>query len=173
MEFVLCLSKDQRQNGRVSQPWWYPPHMGRSRVIIWIVAISQLRSPVRVFATPWNVHARLPCPPIISFFPLGVLAAFSPKLLSLITLLTCPDTKDGWRFHTHSGSYQTRIPTSDVLRMESQIFRVSEHSCTFKWGSLVAQLGKKSPAKQETLVRFLGQQDPLEEEMATHSSALE
>ena len=119
------------------------------------------------------LHARLPCPPTISFFPLGVLAAFSPKLLSLITLLTCPDTKDGWRFHTHSGSYQTRIPTSDVLRMESQIFRVSEHSCTFKWGSLVAQLGKKSPAKQETLVRFLGQLDPLEEEMATHSSALE
>ena len=30
----------------------------------------------------------------------------------------------------------------------------------------------KNPAKQETLVRSLGQEDPLEKEMATHSSIL-
>ena len=38
--------------------------------------------------------------------------------------------------------------------------------------SLVAQLVKNPPAMQNTLVRFLGLQDPLEEAMATHSSIL-
>ena len=38
--------------------------------------------------------------------------------------------------------------------------------------SLVAQLVKKLPAIQETWVRFLGWEDPLEMEMATHSSIL-
>ena len=37
---------------------------------------------------------------------------------------------------------------------------------------LVAQLVKNAPAMQETWVRSLGQEDPLEEEMATHSSIL-
>ena len=36
--------------------------------------------------------------------------------------------------------------------------------------SLVAQRVKRLPAKQETWVRCLGQEDPLEKEMATHSS---
>ena len=37
---------------------------------------------------------------------------------------------------------------------------------------LVAQLVKNLPAVQETWVRSLGQEDPLEKEMATHSSIL-
>ena len=36
--------------------------------------------------------------------------------------------------------------------------------------SLVAQLVKNPPAMQETPVQFLGQEDPLEKGMATHSS---
>jgi len=36
----------------------------------------------------------------------------------------------------------------------------------------VAQQVKNSPSGQETPVRSLGQEDPLEEEMATHSSIL-
>ena len=39
--------------------------------------------------------------------------------------------------------------------------------------SLIAQLVKNPPAMQETLVRFLGREDPLEEGVATHSSTLE
>ena len=42
----------------------------------------------------------------------------------------------------------------------------------FKWTSLVAQLVKNLPAMQETWVWFLGWEDPLEKEMATHSSIL-
>ena len=41
------------------------------------------------------------------------------------------------------------------------------------WGaSLVAQLVKNLPEMQETLVQSQGQEDPLEKEMAAHSSIL-
>ena len=43
---------------------------------------------------------------------------------------------------------------------------------TFYWASLIAQLVKNPPAMQETLVRFLGQEDPLEKGSPTHSSIL-
>ena len=36
----------------------------------------------------------------------------------------------------------------------------------------MAQRLKRLPAMRETLVQFLGQEDPLEKEMATHSSIL-
>ena len=38
--------------------------------------------------------------------------------------------------------------------------------------SLVAQTVKRLPAMRETQVRFLGEEDPLEKEMAIHSSTL-
>ena len=38
--------------------------------------------------------------------------------------------------------------------------------------SLVAQMGKHLPTMQETRVQSLGQEDPLEKGMATHSSIL-
>ena len=40
------------------------------------------------------------------------------------------------------------------------------------WASLVVQKVKNLPAMQETLVRSLGREDPLEEGIATHSSIL-
>ena len=43
---------------------------------------------------------------------------------------------------------------------------------TTSWASLVAQLVKNPPAMQETLVRSLGWEDPLEKGKATHSSIL-
>ena len=36
----------------------------------------------------------------------------------------------------------------------------------------MAQMVKNAPAMQETWIRSLGQEDPLEKEMATHSSIL-
>ena len=42
----------------------------------------------------------------------------------------------------------------------------------FHRASLVAQVIKNPPAKQETWVRSLGWEDPLEEDMATHSCIL-
>ena len=41
-----------------------------------------------------------------------------------------------------------------------------------KWASLVAQLIMNLPAMQETWVRSLGWEDPLEEETAAHSNIL-
>ena len=38
--------------------------------------------------------------------------------------------------------------------------------------SLVAQMVKRLPTMRETWVQSLGQEDPLEKEMATHSSIL-
>ena len=43
---------------------------------------------------------------------------------------------------------------------------------TLTRASLVAQTVKRLPATQESRVQSLGQEDPLEEEIATHSSIL-
>ena len=48
----------------------------------------------------------------------------------------------------------------------------SLHTVTLFWDSLVAQLVKKPPAVQETWIRSLGWEDPLEKGKATHSSIL-
>ena len=45
-------------------------------------------------------------------------------------------------------------------------------SFDLSWASLVAQLVKNLPAMQETWVRSLGWEDPLEKGTATHSSIL-
>ena len=42
----------------------------------------------------------------------------------------------------------------------------------YSWASLIAQLVKNPPAMQETWVRFLGWEDPLEKGKAAHSSIL-
>ena len=46
------------------------------------------------------------------------------------------------------------------------------HALQCSWASLVAQLAKKPPATQETWVRSLGWEDPLEKGTVTHSSIL-
>ena len=42
----------------------------------------------------------------------------------------------------------------------------------YSWASLMAQLVKNLPAMQETWVRSLGQEDPLEKGKTAHSSIL-
>ena len=46
------------------------------------------------------------------------------------------------------------------------------YSLQYSWASIVAQLVKNPPVVRETWVRSLGWEDPLEKEMATHSSIL-
>ena len=41
-----------------------------------------------------------------------------------------------------------------------------------QWASLVAQVVKNPPVMPEMQIQFLGQEDPLEKEMATHYSIL-
>ena len=51
-------------------------------------------------------------------------------------------------------------------------FNSSNLGGEFDGTSLMAQVVKNLPAVQETQVRSLGREDPLEKEMATHSSIL-
>ena len=62
------------------------------------------------------------------------------------------------------------------MKMEQFSIELNNDFCTtdyqgrLTWASLTAQLVKNLPAMQETLVPFLGWEDPLEKEQATHSS---
>ena len=53
--------------------------------------------------------------------------------------------------------------------MPSTVFKGKKY---FIWGFPGGSVVKNLPAKQETRVLSLGQEDPLEEDMATHSSIL-
>ena len=57
-----------------------------------------------------------------------------------------------------------------LLAMSSML--MSQKYTLSKVSSLVAQVIKSLPAVWETQVRSLGREDPLEKEMATHSSIL-
>ena len=50
--------------------------------------------------------------------------------------------------------------------------RLTHTHMVLKGASLVAQMVKNLPAVLKTWVQSLGQEDPLEEEMATHSTVL-
>ena len=52
------------------------------------------------------------------------------------------------------------------------VFRVGIYFLQQQWASLVAQMVKTLTAMQEPWVQYLGQEDPLEEGMVTHSSIL-
>ena len=54
------------------------------------------------------------------------------------------------------------------------VFSIHHQFCLLNsiWVSLVAQRLKRLPPMWETRVQSLGQEDPLEKEMATHSSIL-
>ena len=54
--------------------------------------------------------------------------------------------------------------------MLTSYFSRFRHS--YAWASLVAQRVKHLPAMQEIWVQSLGQEDPLEKDVATHSSIL-
>ena len=77
-------------------------------------------------------------------------------------------------FHEQGGR-PTRVPEMVLTCVTFE--NTSRRNCLFSgtptsiiWASLVAQLVKNTPAMQETWVRSLGWEDPLEEGMATHSS---
>ena len=72
-----------------------------------------------------------------------------------------------------SGRMGTCICMAESLHCspETTTTLLISYSLTF-WASLVAQSVKNLPAVQETRVQSLGWEDPLEKEMATHSSIL-
>ena len=70
--------------------------------------------------------------------------------------------------HSHSVTMYSGFPQC----LESFPGLSLSQSLSYFRASLVAQLVKNPPAMQETPVWYLGQEDPLEEGMATHSSIL-
>ena len=63
-----------------------------------------------------------------------------------------------------------RIPPLELS--EQQSGREDLEYIIIYWTSLVAQMVKHLPTVRETWVQSLGWEDPLEKEMATHSSVL-
>ena len=56
--------------------------------------------------------------------------------------------------------------------MDPEVFILLQENNQCVWVSLAAQLVKNPPTIQETPVRFLGWEDPLEEGMTIHSNIL-
>ena len=105
---------------------------------------------------------------------LGDLSLIFPWVPNL--LLYNPHVNHKWWVWVHP-----RIPPVTCIQLEKAIWYSGTNSwhCNYSfsclpnfYASLVAQRLKRLPAKQETRVRSLGQEDPLEKEMATHSSIL-
>ena len=63
------------------------------------------------------------------------------------------------------------LPT-ETLGKPYEVSNLNSYRKSIDRDSLVAQMVKNLPAMQETQVQSLGQEDPLEKEMATHSSIL-
>ena len=61
-------------------------------------------------------------------------------------------------------------PVKKIRGSEESFIRRATLPCGLFWASPVAQTVKRLPAMQETWVQSLGQEDPPEKEMATHSS---
>ena len=68
------------------------------------------------------------------------------------------------------GSCVTWFNLGDVYFFWQEALKSS--ALLFMFYSMVAQLVRNLPSMQETWVRFLGQEDPLEKGMETHSSIL-
>ena len=84
----------------------------------------------------------------------------------------CPKASEP---HSNSTRHLTREPGSVCMAMTGNFEEVMLVPGSQGWSDmalLVVQLVKNVPAMQETWVRFLGWEDPLEKEMATHSSIL-
>ena len=71
-------------------------------------------------------------------------------------------------FGASTNQTDPRTPTESSLRLGPR-FRALPPQL---WASLMAQIVKNPPARQESWVRFLGRKDPLEEEMETRDRIL-
>ena len=81
-------------------------------------------------------------------------------------------------FHYTHRFFFSRCSINAVMQYASSVFQLLSITILWLqhvsevWGSLVAQMIKNLPARQDTWVWFLGWEDPLEKGMATHSSSL-
>ena len=86
-------------------------------------------------------------------------------------------TERGSALHNPRSLYHSSTHTTSLSREGPDYRKVDEadrvgHGISFFGASLVAQKLKHLPTMRETWVQSLGREDPLEKEMATHSSIL-
>ena len=86
-------------------------------------------------------------------------------------------TERGSALHNPRSLYHSSTHTTSLSREGPDYRKVDEadrvgHGISFFGAFLVAQKLKHLPTMRETWVQSLGREDPLEKEMATHSSIL-
>ena len=101
------------------------------------------------------------------------------RMLPIWSLVPLPFLKPAWTsgssWSTYCWSLGWRILSITLVTCEIECNCVlvwTFFGIAFLWVSLMAQMVKLLPAMQETWVPSLGQEDPLEKEMATYSSTL-
>ena len=123
-----------------------------------------LVSPVTPSHRPSDIHTRL----LISGFPL-----YRPQLPRQLLSNLKADFKCPLLRKDVLNCSQTRVvPLLSIpnVYFPAGLFSIETHrACS--WASFVAQLVKNLPAMQESWVRSLGWEDPLEKGKATHSIA--
>ena len=94
---------------------------------------------------------------------------FVENLGSIPGLGSSPGERNGYPLQYSGLENSMDCVVHDITKSQK---RLSDFHFHFFWGFLVAQLVKILPAVQETWVQSQGQKDPLEKEMAPHSSIL-
>ena len=93
----------------------------------------------------------------------------SGSLISWLAGPNCSTTAPGSLNHSKVGS-KWEGETIAIVNYNASVIR--DHILSLKWTSLVTQMVKHLPTMRETQVQSLGWIDPLEKEIATHSSIL-
>ena len=130
----------------------------------------QSLSCVRLFATPWITAHQASLSITISWSSLKLTSIESvmpsSHLILCRPLFLLPPIPPSIRVFSNAGDPGS-IPGSGRSAGEG-----IGYTLQYSWASLVAQLVKNLPAMQETWVRLMGREDPLEKGKATHSSIL-
>ena len=98
--------------------------------------------------------------------------------VSLWSLRERESGRRGWVTHIHLSSLSLETPGHLLPASQSSLQTLPPEETGFIfvnclcWVSLVAQIIKCLPAVQDTRVQSLGQEDPLQKGMATHSNTL-
>ena len=93
--------------------------------------------------------------------------------------LLCPSLTPGACSNSRASVSDAIQPSHPLVSPFPPAFNLSQHQGLFHWVSsshqvakVIAQSVKNLPTIQEARVQFLGWEDPLDKEMATHSSIL-